>query len=277
MLKKTLTLLLVYCLVSIPWGNTLLHADGDAGGEVLVPHPMAMYPGAVQSSDTDSTSFLTKDALDVVKKFFEAHKYGGDRLEPFQDGSRQGYTLNAYAKIGGREQSARIVEFQTHLPDTNMHPAIGELKLQVATGKHSEADYQTQKERYKNLHLSFFRLVDDGQGGTISEGEKIYRKTYNQVHGKDTTSNLTGQDPAKKAQAQDMRKQMQEMKARGDLAGMMSMAQNSGKSPRQTSAGAAAMDSANTDTWDLWTKCLLDMDAVAYRTSLKYALDPVAK
>jgi len=277
MLRKLLTILFISGLCYIIGGNRMLYADGDAAGEVVVPHPMVMYPGAVQSVNTDSTAFLTKDNINVVKKFFETHKHNGDRMEPFQIDNTQGYIINYYAKIGGREQFTRIVEFETHLPDTNIHPAIGELKLQVAMGKHSEADYQTQEQKYKHLHLCFFRLVDDGQGGTISEGEKIYRKTYNQVHNQETTSSLTGQDPAKKAQAQDMRRQMQEMKAKGDLAGIMNMAQNSNKSPRQTSAGAAAIDSATRDTWDLWEKCLRDMDAVAYRTSLKYTLAPVAK
>lgn len=257
------------CLLGM---NTILYADG--GEEMPPPRSLPKYNGAVQVVETDQTLLLTKDDIVMVKKFFESKSQSGDRIESIPAEGEKAFRMSFYKNIQGREQSVQLLEAVEKIPNDNMHPALGELKGQVMMGKHSEAEYQVQANKYKTLHLAYFRQVTNDQGRTVSEGEKIYRKTYNQVHGKKAAQN-GNQDQAQKAQGDDLKKQMQEMKAKGDIAGIMNLAQKSSTSPRQTKAGAAAMDEMNKDTWDIWVKCLHDIEAVAYRTQLQYTAAPL--
>lgn len=240
------------------------------------PRSLPKYGNAVQAVETDDTLFLTKDGVDMVREFFETNKQEGDRVEAAPAEGKQGFRMSFFKKISGREKSAPLVKVEEKTPDTNLHPALGELKAQAMMGKHSEAEYQALENKYKTLHLAYFRQVSDDQGGTVSEGEKIYRKAYHQAHGKDrSTAQTGGEDQAAgKAGAQDMKKKMQEMKAKGDIAGIMALAGKSGGAPGQTKAGAAAMDEMNRDTWDLWVKCLEDIERAAYRTRVKYNAAP---
>ncbi|MBU4053709.1 MAG: hypothetical protein KKA41_05015 [Proteobacteria bacterium] len=270
MLKKTLMLAIAVGLTYISGAATGLYADQ---GEEIVGHPMPKYSRAVQAVETDDTLLLTQDRIDKVKKFFEQNGKDGDRIEVLPEEDRQAYQMRFYAKIHGTERSVPLVKFEEKTPDNNMHPALGELKGLFLMGKHSEVEYQGLENQYKNLHLAYFRQVSDDQGGTVAEGEKIYRKAYDQAHGKANTTAFAP-DPNQKARAQDMKKQMQEMKAKGDIAGMMNMAQQFNKAPGQTQPGAAAMDEMNKDTWDLWVKCLEDIAKVAYWTRIEYAASP---
>lgn len=193
---------------------------------------------------------------------------------------RQRYQMSFFKNFSGQEKSVPLVHFEEKTPDTNQHPALGELKGQGMMGKRSEAEYQVLENKYKNLHLAYFRQVTDDQGRSVSEGEKIYRKAYNQAHGKDKSAVQTdgAAQAAGKAEDQEMKKKMQEMKAKGDIAGIAAMAQQFNKSPEQTKQGAAAMDemnkAMNNDTWDLWVRCLEDIEKVAYRTQLQYNASP---
>jgi hypothetical protein len=63
---------------------------------------------------------------------------------------------------------------------------------------------------------------------------------------------------------------MQEMKARGDIAGMMQMAQQFQGATKGETANQAAGE-MNRDLWPLWSQCLQDMHAVAFRTRLEYS------
>jgi len=272
-MKKSVIIAMAAGLIYIAGMSTVLYADG--GEEMPPPRPMPKYAGAIQVFETDQTLFLTKDSLDMVKKFFEAKSQDGDRVEPLPAEGKQAFQMSFYKKIQGKEQSVQLLEVEGKTPDGNMHPALGELKGQVLMGKHSEAEYQVLENKYKNLHLAYFRQVSDDEGGTISEGKKIYKKAYNQVHGKDKDAQSGSPDQAQKAQADDLKKQMQALKAKGDIAGMMALAQKSGASSGQTRAGAAAMDEMSRDTWDIWVKCLHDIEAVAFWTQLQYAAIPL--
>lgn len=246
------------------------HLVADGGAETfLAPRPLPVYTKAVPSVATDGRVVLTKDAPAAVKRFFEQCKQPGDRL----DSSTSGFTLTFHKKIGGTEKSVSLVEVETKEATGNLHSALGELKAQTVMGRHSEAEYQALEAKYKRLAQAFFRQVED-EGRSVSEGELIYRKAYRQAHGADTAAVKNTNDPAKKAQAQEMKKQMQEMKAKGDLAGMMKAAQGFDKSPGQTAPGAAAMAAAGKDTWDLWVKCLQDLEKAAYWTRIRYAAEP---
>ena len=275
-MKKRLIMAVAAGLIYIAGGSAMLFADG--GDEVLTPRPMPKYGNAVKAVETDDTLLLTKDNLSTVKKFYEKGSEDGDRVEPLASGEKQAFKMSFHKKISGKEKAVQLLEAEEKTQDNNMHPALGELKGQVMMGgKHSEAELQALEKKYKNLHLAYFRQVSDDQGGTVSEGEKIYRKAYNQAHGKDRSAVQAGgpDQAAGKAEAQDMKKKMQEMKAKGDIAGMAAMAQQFNKSPGQTKQGAAAVDEMNKDTWDLWVKCLEDIEKAAYWTQLKYNASPI--
>jgi len=272
-MKIRLIMAMVAGLICLLGMNTILYADG--GEEMPPPRSLPKYNGAVQVVETDQTLLLTKDDIGMVQKFFESKSQSGDRIESIPEEGAQAFRMSFYKNIQGREQSLQLLEAVEKTPSDNMHPALGELKGQVVMGKHSEAEYQVLANKYKALHLAYFRQVSDDRGGTVSEGEKIYRKAYNQVHGKNKAAQNGSSDQAQKAQADDLKKQMQAMKAKGDIAGIMNLAQKSSTSPRQTKAGAAAMDEMNKDTWDIWVQCLHDIEAVAYRTQLQYAADPL--
>lgn len=274
MMKKSLIMAVIAGLIYISGGSAMIYAD--EGEEALTPRPMPKYSNAVKAVETDDTLLLTKDNLSTVKKFYEKGGEDGDRVEPVQSGGKQAFKMNFYKKINGKDKSVQLLEVEEKTPDNNMHPALGELKGQVMMGKHSEVEYQALEKKYKNLHLAYFRQVSNDQGGTISEGEKIYRTAYNQARGKNkTATQASGQDQAAgKAEAQDMKKKMQEMKAKGDIAGMAAMAQQFNKSPGQTKQGAAAVEEAGKDTWDIWVKCLEDIEKAAYWTQVKYNATP---
>jgi hypothetical protein len=273
-MKKRLIMAVLAGFIYITNGSAVLFADG--GEEMPPPRSLPKYGNAVRAFETDDTLLLTKDSVGTVKEFFDTNKQDGDRVQESPAEGRRRFQMSFFKKIGDREQSVQLLEVEEKTPDTNLHPALGELKGQVLMGKHSEAEYQALEDKYKTLHLAYFRQVSDDQGRIVSEGEKIYRKAYNQAHGKDRSAVQTsGADQAAgKAEAQEMKKKMQEMKAKGDIAGMAALAQQFNKAPGQTKQGAAAMDEMNRDTWDLWVKCLEDIEKVAYRTQLKYNASP---
>jgi hypothetical protein len=273
-MKKRLIMAVLAGFIYITNGSAVLFADG--GEEMPPPRSLPKYGNAVKVVETDDTLFLTKDSVDTVKKFFDTNKQDGDRVEESPADGSHGFQMSFFKKIGGREQSVPLARFEEKTQDTNLHPALGELKGQVLMDKHSEAEYQVLEDKYKALHLAYFRQVSDDRGRSVSEGEKIYRRAYNQAHGKDKSAvQALGEDHvAGKAQAQDMKKKMQEMKAKGDIAGIAAMAQQFNPSPGQAKQGASALDEMNKDTWDLWVKCLEDIEKVAYRTQLKYNASP---
>lgn len=276
-MKKGLIMAVMAGLIYIGCGSAILFADG--GDELPPPRPLPKYSNAVKAVETDDNHYLTKDSLSAVKKFFETKTETGDRIEPLASDGKQAFKMSFYKKIGGQERSVQLVEAEEKTPDNNAHPALGELKSQVMMGKHSEAEFQVLEKKYKNLHRAYFRQVSDDKGGTVSEGEKIYRKAFNQAHGKEKASAQANAPDAEetaagKAEAQDIKKKMQELKAKGDVAGMMALAQGSNKLPGQTKQGAAAMDAMNKDTWDIWVKCLEDIDKVAYWTKVQYTATP---
>lgn len=267
MLNRILALSLFLILFGLCFGVPTLFADG--GDQVIVAHAITVYPESIQEVATDRTIRLTKDRFDVVKKFYESRKIAGDRLEPFKNGNETGINLVYHKAINGKDMSVLEVMFTAKIPDTNYHPALGELRAQVAMGKHSEAQYKVFYNKYKDLHLAYFRLVEDDQGRSASEGEVIYRKAYNAAHPK-LNKGSDSERAAGKAKSQELKKQMQDMKAKGDFAGMMQLAQQGDKSPGQTTAGASAMAAMKQDTWDLWVKCLADINEAAYWTRLQY-------
>ncbi len=267
--KKITTLILAGSTLLI-FSVTLLLADSDGKTDIILAHPITIYPGSVREISTDQTIRLTKDRFEQVRTYYEANKDSRDILEPFQQENENGMHVVFHQMIKGAEQTLVEVTFTAQLENTNFHDALGELQAQMAMGRHSGDELQELKAKYNDLHRAYFRQVDDGEGGTIDEGKMIYKKAYNEAHPEKQSTNSASQQAAGKATAQDLRKQMQAMKARGDLAGIMQLAHQANISPGQTSEGAAALSAMNQDTWDLWVNCLEDMRQVAYWTRLQY-------
>ena len=261
MKHRSILFLFLLSLAGVP-----LAADGGAE-EILVARALPAYAKAVPVFPTDRRVVLTKDAPGAVKRFFDQRKQPGDRFS--DQGS--GFTLSS--QKAGASMSISLVEVETKEANDDLHPALGELKAQSMMGRHSEAEYQALEAKYKRLSQAFFRQVED-EGKSVPEGELIYRKAYRQAHGASTAAVKDTKDPGQKAKAQEMRKQMQAMKAKGDLAGIMKAAQSANTSPGQTAPGAAAMAAASQDTWDLWIRCLQDLEKAAYWTRIRYAVDP---
>lgn len=270
MLKIYIIGLMLAGSVLLNLSATILLADSDREADIILAHPISIYPGSVQEVSTDQTIRLTKDRFEEVRTYYEANKDPADRLEPFQQENENGIHVVFHKMIKGTEQTLVEVSFTSQPSNTDFHDALGELQAQVAMGKHSADEYQALSARYKEIHRAYFRQVDDGEGGTIDEGKMIYKKAYDEAHPKNQSTGSVSEQAAGKAKAQDMRKQMQAMKAKGDIAGIMQLAQQANMSPGQTSAAAAALSAMNQDTWDLWVKCLEDLNQVAYWTRLRY-------
>ncbi|MDP2811145.1 MAG: hypothetical protein Q8O34_13450 [Rhodocyclaceae bacterium] len=278
MKKKTVVLLLAAGLLGATLGITAVQAD--EGREVIQVHPLSVYPGAVRMHSTDRTLLLSKDSLAKARPFYEANKKAGDRITPYQSEGEQGFRLTYHRTIEGKEQSVLEMQATERKSTTNLHPALGELMAQAMMGKRSMAEYKVLEGQYKSLDTAYYRFVDDGDGGSVDDGNQIYRKAYNRAHGKDKARAGDSERSQGRAEAQERKRKMQELKAKGDYAGMVQFAQQHSTSPRQTTAGAAAMDAASNDTWDLWVSCLKDLKAAAYWSKLEYhdgALPPGAQ
>lgn len=270
MFKKKITALMLAGSILLNFSVTVLLADSDGEADIILAHPISIYPGSDQEFSTDQTTRLTKDGFEEVRTYYEANKDSSDILEPFQQDNENGMHVVFHQVIKGKEQTLVEVTFTSQLENTDFHDALGELQAQVAMGRHSADEYQALSTKYKDIHRAYFRQVDDGDGGTVDEGKMIYRKAYNEAHPKKQSTGSVSEQAAGKAKGQDLRKQMQAMKAKGDLAGIMQLAQQANRSPGQTSEGAAALSAMNQDTWDLWVNCLEDMNQVAYWTRLQY-------
>lgn len=242
----------------------------DEGAEVIQPHQLAVYPNAEpQSQDRDR--LLTKDPIVAVKKFYESNLQAGDTLEPFQGENEQGFRLTYHKMIEGKEQSIGLLEVAARSEAQVLHDVLGHLKVLVNEGKHTEEDLQAMVKEYQVLTAAYYRQVQDEEGRSVSEDKKIYRAAERQDRGKNIPEMSRTEKSEGKAKTKELQKQMKALKAKGDIAGMMALAQQNRMSPHQTKTGAAALDELQKDTWDLWVGCLRDLKAAAYWTRLQYA------
>ena len=268
MLKTSLVMSLFFWFFFFCIQPVMLFAG--KGDKVILAHPVTVYPGSIREVATERTIWLTKDKFADVKKYYETKKDPGDRLEPFRKENETGINLVLHKTINGQNQSVLEAQVSSRTPDSNFHKALRELQAQAAMGKHSQAEYQQLEEKYKDLHLAYFRQIEDADGRMISEGEVIYRKAWKEAHPKTKSTDSAAEHTEGKARAQEQKRQMQELKTKGDIAETMQLAQQSNKSPSQTSADAAAMSAMNRDTWDLWVKCLEDVNRAAFWTRLYF-------
>jgi hypothetical protein len=268
MLKKCAVLLAAVVGLCLSWGTTVLRAD--EGAAVIQPHLLPVYSPADSTNPPERTPLISKDPVAKIKKFYESKLQAGDRIEAFENENERGFRLTFYQTIDGKPQSVQLLEVTERIPGTILHDALGELKGLAMKGMHTEAEYQEMEKQYKNLTAAYYRQVDDGEGGTVSEGNRIYRLALNKARGDEKFEVDEAEVAEGKKKAKNLQKQMKALKAKGDFAGMMQMAQRNAMSPTDTKAGAAAMKAMAKDTWDIWAACLKDLKAAAYWTRLEF-------
>lgn len=248
------------------------NARADAGVGVIQPHLLAVYAPADLQDPPDRTQMVSKDPVAKVKKYYEGRLEAGDKIEELQNANEHGFKLTFYQAVDGQPQSVQLLQVTEKLPEEGpgaiIHPALGELKGLVQKGLHTEAEYQEMEKQYQNLNLAYYRRVDDGEGGTDDEGERIYRQAKDKAHGGEKFEVDQNELAAGKAKAKELKKQMKALKAKGDIAGMMKLAQQSKLAPPK--GAQKAMDAAAKDTWDIWAACLRDLKAAAYWTKLEF-------
>jgi hypothetical protein len=276
MSKKGPALLLAISLSCLFLAASSSRADG--GDEILQPHPLAIYPGSVPESTSHPVARLTKDGLETVQAFFSSKFVAGDKLEPYEQDTERGFVLNYHKMIGKREQSAFEARFTARHLEHSPLEALGELAVQVKLGHHTEAEYQAMEKEYGGLCNAYYREVKGDDGKTAREGDLIYRRYAQQAHpDSDRPAGPSPDDKQRaKAKAAEIKKQMKALKAKGDIAGMMKLAQENRDPKMEAMTRAQADQVMNRDTWDLWVKCLAEMKAAAYWTRINYAESAVS-
>jgi hypothetical protein len=251
-------------------------AFADGGEEILVAHPMPVYPGSVQASDKGKLARLAKDDLAAVKKYFEAKLQPGDKIVPFSGDGEDGFKVTYTKKVGSRELTVLELRATARSEKRPPHQAFGELFSQVSGGRHKESELKALEKEYGDIDSAYFRGSTGG-----SEDKQILERAHKLAHPDEDKLRAAGRkhkvSADDKAEAKEFKKKMKELKAQGDIAGMMALAQ-SNKKFQSAPAGMAeaarmAGEDRNRDTWDIWVKCLKETKAAAYRTRLEYSSD----
>lgn len=275
-----------------------LYADG--GKEFVIAHAMPSYPGSVAVSDDDRSQRLSKDNLSLVESYFKGKMRPGDRIEPFTKGDSTGFCIVYAEQDGGRElkvnelcASQKLVPstpqnqaFQQTIASAGVtlskvdHPAYNEMTALVTKGMHTEAELRAAEQAYGEVATAYYRTVQDAQTGkSVNEGELIVKSAHKAAHPNEAQLKEAGkQNKASaedKAAAQEVKRQMQELKAKGDIAGMMQLAQSrkefQGPPANQQQAMQLAMADMQRDTWPIWINCLQELKAAGYATKIVYS------
>lgn len=275
-----------------------LHADG--GKEFVTAHAMPLYPGSVAISEGDRSQRLSKDSLELVESYYRGKLRPGDRIEPFTQGDSSGFCIVYAEKDGGRELKANelcaskkisAATAQTHAFQQTIasagvtlskvdHPAFNEMSALITRGMHTEAELRAAEQQYGAVATAYYRTVQDTETGKrLGEGELIVKRAHQAAHPNEAQLKAAGKQnrasAEDKAAAQEVKRQMQELKAKGDIAGMMQLAQSrkefQGPSANQQQAMQLAMADMNRDTWPIWINCLQELQTAGYATKIVYS------
>lgn len=272
LMKKNVSLFVFFIMVFFLLTASNAFADGD-GKEIPLPHSVNLYPDAVPSSeDTEAHGHdLSKNRIDEVKAFFDSGRGPNDRLEPFSEGDQKGSVL-VMDKLGKKFELVTITTRTKS--DHYVGEAFGQMKALSLRGMHSDAEFREIENSHSDLKGAYFRKIKTPDGNLKSEAEVIYKKYLDMAQGgldkSSSGSDDSSQQNEGKARAAEMRKQMQEMKAKGDISGIMNMAQKNRSSSGVPKEAQKYMDVMNKDTWSVWVKCLDEMKNAAYYTSINY-------
>lgn len=267
-----------FCRWVVALATTLLlplpaHADG--GCEFIpVAKPVKALAGSVAASDGMTPPYrhrLSKHGLADVRNAYASQLNSGDSFQEKAEGDARTLTLLQRQSACGQTRDVPALKISERTADNpNANQAFGALKAMTMLGQHSEAEYQQVLTRYGAAMKAYFRSVAAPDGQLVDEGRQILDRCRKQE------TQQRGQQPApataaNKQQAGEMRAKMQEMKARGDIAGMMQMAQQFQREGRGDAAAAHGKQEMDRDLWPLWLQCVKDLHTAAYLTRLDYS------
>jgi hypothetical protein len=228
------------------------------------------------------THQLAKERLAEVKKYFDRQIQPGDRWESITAGAETGFRLIQTGRIGGREQTLELVRLAGQRPKAHSpFPVMGELNLEVAAGRHTQAEFDAVDRQYADLNQAYFKRVLDEKGVEKSEADAIYARYLKiakpELAALDQAERAERSAPrdraAEKAKAAELKAKMKALKAKGDLAGMMKLAREARagqpdpmEDPKVQSYTAAM----SRDNWKLWLECLAEIKRAAFWTDIRY-------
>lgn len=262
-LASALTLFLIMPLLG--------HAD--SGCEFAPPRSLKAHPASTSAEEGQIPPYrnrLSKESATEVRAFHVRQQQPGDSVQEQADGSERHFNLMQRQVVCGKSRDVLMLKISERTSENpNVSQAFTALKAMAMMGMHSEAEYQQAVAQYGATLKAYFRRVNSPDGGSADEGRLIldkYHKQEKQQRGQSAPA--TSQD---KQQAAELRSKMQEMKARGDIAGMMQMAQQfqgGGQGDARKQQGQQEM---NRDLWSLWMQCLKEMREAAYFSRLDYS------
>jgi|GEM_PF-2608096 len=266
------------CRLVIALATTLflpLTAHADGGCEFIpVVKPVKALSGSVAASDGMTSPYrqrLSKQSLADVRSAYAGQLKNGDFFQEKAEGDARTLTLfQRHSACGQTREVAALKVSERNADNPNVNQVFGALKAMTLMGQHSEAEYQQVLTRYGAATKAYFRSVAAPDGQFIDEGRQILDRCRKQE------AEQRGQKPApataaNKQQASEVRAKMQEMKARGDIAGMMQMAQQFQSDGKGNSNANLGRQEMNRDLWPLWLQCAKDMHAAAYFTRLDFS------
>ena len=251
-----------------------LSAYADGGCEfIAIARPVKAHPGSVAASDGMKPPLrnrLSKQGLTEIRNAYAGRLQAGDFFqEKAENETRTLVLFQRQAACGQTRDVLALKVSERTTDDPNASKAFGALKAMTLIGQHSEVEYQHVLTQYGMALKGYFRTVAMPDGQLIDEGRLILdrcRKQEAQQRGQPAPATA-----ANKQQAGEMRAKMQEMKARGDIAGMMQMAQQFQNGGRGDAAASQGKQEMNRDLWPLWLQCVKDMHAAAHLTRLDYS------
>ena len=247
-------------------------ALADSVCEFPPPLPLKAYPVSVAASgrqEAPNRTRLSKEPLEEIRRAYESHGTAGDSYQERTDGDYRSFSVFQRQTACNQTRNVLALEISERIGDNpNVSHAFGALKSMVVMGMHSEEEYHDAEKRYGTALKAFFREVSAPDQSVADEGRLILERCKREE--KQQRTQFATPSTSDRQQASDLRKKMQEMKARGDIAGMMQMAQQFQGATKGETANQAAGE-MNRDLWPLWSQCLQDMHAAAFRTRLEYS------
>lgn len=251
-----------------------LLAHADSGCELIpAARPVRAHPGSVAASDGMTPPYrhrLSKQGMADIRNAYAGQLQAGEFFQEKAENDARTLALFQRQAACGQTRDVLALKISERTADNpNASQAFGALKAMTLLGQHSEAEYQQVLTQYGLALKAYFRSIAAPEGQLVDEGRLILdrcRKQEAQQRGQTTPATS-----ADKQQASDMRAKMQEMKARGDIAGMMQMAQQFQSGGRGNAAANQGKQEMDRDLWPLWLQCVKDMHAAAYLTRLDYS------
>jgi hypothetical protein len=261
------------------------------------------YPSSVPVAEGISSVWLTKDASDAVRKFYQK-KISKQTFPDFlsalvrdtveqigQTGRLFGFTylIPDGSDTSRVEDLVEVWSFDPHAYkafvdtineasraalDPAATPPFLYLMNEVRAERHTQQEFDALVKQYGHVLHAYYREVASPEGKSVSEAERIIRAHYERVYGRQgmTEQEKQGVDEKKMKAVQA---KMKRLKKEGKTAEMMELAMQMQKEMNATPAGKRVkemqegqMKAMTTDNWKEWVECLKEMETAGYRTKI---------